>query len=453
MNERQIILKHAATVLVGQLAVVAFGVSDTLIAGRYDPQALAVLSVSAAIYITVYVALLGVLQALLPFFAELYGATKLVDIGKTFHQGIYIWVMLCLLGVLVLLSPQFFLNWTDVPIDLQKQSVSYLSLLAFALPPALFFRLYSSLNQSLGKPQLVTWIQAGALLIKVPLSVLLTFGTEDIPAQGLLGCAMGTVIVNYAMMLVALWSLKTKPLYATLKIWRQLDLPNWIKIHQMTVVGLPNGLSVTVEVTSFTLMALFIARLGTTAAASHQIASNMAALCYMVPLSFSISLSARISFWRGAEDFAAMRQAMTIGFQFVMGLAIAIATTLWIFHSEIAHLYAKDEMVAQMASELLVLIGAYHLVDAMQTVCFFILRSFKITIAPMLVYSVMLWGVGLPGGYVLAYQGCLGISALLEPHAFWLMSIFALLFVCLALVYLIRMSLKQQAQEARYQST
>jgi MATE family multidrug resistance protein len=70
MTEKSIIIKHALTVLVGQLAVVSFGVADTVIAGRYDPQALAILSVSAAIYITVYVALLGVVQALLPIFAE-----------------------------------------------------------------------------------------------------------------------------------------------------------------------------------------------------------------------------------------------------------------------------------------------------------------------------------------------------------------------------------------------
>ena len=60
MSERKTILKHAGTVLVGQLAVVAFGVTDTIIAGRYDSQALAVLSVSSAIYVTVYVTLLGI---------------------------------------------------------------------------------------------------------------------------------------------------------------------------------------------------------------------------------------------------------------------------------------------------------------------------------------------------------------------------------------------------------
>ena len=55
-----------------------------------------------------------------------------------------------------------------------------------------------------------------------------------------------------------------------------------------------------VEVTSFTLMALFIARQGTTASAAHQIASNLAALLYMVPLSLAIATSARVSYWLGA---------------------------------------------------------------------------------------------------------------------------------------------------------
>ena len=451
MTERQIILKHASTVLVGQLAVVAFGVADTLIAGRYDPQALAVLSVSSAIYITVYVALLGVLQALLPFFAELHGAQKTTEIGNTFHQGLYIWMFLSILGVAVLMSPQFFLNWTDVPVALQQQATTYLALLALALPAALFFRLYSSLNQSIGRPQAVTWIQAVALLFKIPISVALTFGLSGLPSLGLMGCALGTVLVNYAMVGVALWSLKSGARYTAMKIWRRLDPPDWSLIRQMAWMGLPNGLSVTVEVTSFTLMALFIARLGVTASASHQIASSMAALGYMVPLSFSIAVSARISYWRGAGQFKEMKHAMIIGFQWVMSLAGGLSALLWLFHEELASLYSKNSAVIHMASELLVLIGFYHLVDALQALCFFVLRSFRMTVAPMLVYSIMLWGMGLPGGYMLSYQGIGSWPAQQSPHAFWTMTILALVLVCAALLVLIRISLKQQFIDARRQ--
>ena len=149
MTERKIILKHAGTVLAGQLAVVAFGVTDTLIAGRYDSHALAVLSVSSAIYITVYVALIGVIQALLPLFAELYGAKKFEKIGAIFRQTLYVWLCISVIGFLILISPYFVLQWTKVPADLQTDIQSYLGLLALALPPALFFRLYSSFNQSI----------------------------------------------------------------------------------------------------------------------------------------------------------------------------------------------------------------------------------------------------------------------------------------------------------------
>ena len=41
MSERHLIAKHALTVWVGQLAVMAFGVTDTVVAGRYAESALA----------------------------------------------------------------------------------------------------------------------------------------------------------------------------------------------------------------------------------------------------------------------------------------------------------------------------------------------------------------------------------------------------------------------------
>jgi hypothetical protein len=52
-------------------------------------------------------------------------------------------------------------------------------------------------------------------------------------------------------------------------------------------------------------------------------------------------------------------------------------------------------------------------------------------------YSVMLWGVGLSGGYLLAYHGFPGISPMQSPHAFWLMSLSALALVGACLLYLV----------------
>ena len=438
MTEKKIILKHALTVLVGQLAVVAFGVTDTVIAGRYEPQALAVLSVSSAVYISVYVSLLGVIQALLPIFAELFGAKKFNSIGYHFRQALYVWCGLSVAGALILLSPYFLLQLTQVPETIQPHSQAYLGALALALPAALFFRLYSSLNQSIGKPRLITWIQIAALLIKIPLSILLTFGISDIAGFGILGCALATVIVSVLMCVIAIWLLKTHHIYSDFQIWHSIEKPDIPKIIQMAKLGIPNGLSVLIEVTSFTLMALFIARLGTLATASHQVAANMTALIYMVPLSFSIAISARLSYWKGAGHIENMRRVIRFGFELIAIEAVVIALILIFFSESIASIYAKDESVMQLSAKLLLIVGFFHLGDAVQTLCFFILRSFKIALLPFIVYAVLLWGVGLTGGYNLTYVGIAGIRPMESPQGFWIMSSVALGLVCISLIYIIK---------------
>ena len=437
MTERKTILKHAGTVLIGQLAVVAFGVTDTIIAGRYDPQALAVLSVSSAVYVSVYVTLLGVIQALLPMFAELYGGKKFSSVGELLRQSLYVWLALSVIGAMVLLSPYFLLESTQVPVSIQAEAQSYLGILAMALPAALFFRLYSSLNQSIGKPRLVTWIQIAALLCKIPLSIVLTFGTSASQGMGIAGCALATVIVSFVMCFIALILLWRSDIYQRFEIWKPMAKPDFAKLKQMAKLGIPNGVSVLVEVTSFTLMALFIARQGTTATASHQIAANMTAFLYMISLSFSIAISARLSYWIGAANFQQMRHVLAIGFQLVVMEALLLATVLFIFSNEIAMVYAKDDQVAKLSAQLLLLVGFYHIGDAVQTLCFFVLRSFKVTFLPMMVYGSMLWGVGLSGGYLLAYEGIGNIAPTQSPDAFWLMSVIALVLVCVGLLLLI----------------
>ena len=96
-----------------------------------------------------------------------------------------------------------------------------------------------------------------------------------------------------------------------------------------------------------------------------------------------------------------------------------------------------DDEVAKISAQLLFLVGFYHIGDALQTLCYFVLRSFKVTFVPMLVYGSMLWGIGLSGGYLLAYEGIGSFSATQSPAAFWLMSVVALGLVCAGLLLLI----------------
>jgi MATE family multidrug resistance protein len=314
VSELRTIARHASTVLVGQLAVMAFGVTDTIVAGRYSEHALAALSVGAAVYVTVFVALIGVLQALLPAWAELYGAGKRHELGKSVRQSLYLAAIGTAIGTTALLFPGTLLRWTEVPAELEADVLRYLGVLVFALPASLLFRLYGTLNQSLGHPRIVTVLQAFSLVVKVPLTIWFCFGGLGLPALGAMGCAWATVVVQWGIVAVAFWLLRTQDFYRPYDIWRAVERPHWPTIGQFARLGIPGGLAVMVEVTSFTLMALFIARQGSIASAAHQVAANVAAVMYMVPLSFSIATSARVSYWLGAGDPKLARRAARTGF-------------------------------------------------------------------------------------------------------------------------------------------
>ncbi|QDL37473.1 MATE family efflux transporter [Rhodoferax sediminis] len=426
MPELKVIIRHAVTVLVGQLAVMAFGVTDTIVAGRYSETSLAALSVGSAIYISVYVALMGVMQALLPVWAEQHGARRLADVGRSLRQALYLCAITIVVGMAALLSPDAVLRWTEVPAALQVEVQRYLGVLALALAPSLLFRIYSTLNQSLGKPQLVTWLQIGSLFVKVPLSIWFAFGGLGLAPQGVVGCAWATLVVNYAMLALALWLLRTQDFYLPYRIWQRLERPDWRQIGEFARLGIPGGLAILVEITSFTLMALFIARQGTAAAASHQIAANLAAVLYMMPLSIAIATSARTSYWLGAGDPRRARAAIRMGFRLVALMAIALSTILFIARGEVAEIYARNPAVIALASALLAWVAAYHLADAVQTLCVFVLRCYRVTVAPLLVYCVLLWGLGLTGGYLLAYHGVGAVHAIASPITFWATSAIAL---------------------------
>ncbi len=71
--------------LVAQLAVMASGVIDTVMAGRLSAVDLAAVGIGNSIYITVFVTAMGVLLALTPIVAQLHGAGRMADMSLGIH--------------------------------------------------------------------------------------------------------------------------------------------------------------------------------------------------------------------------------------------------------------------------------------------------------------------------------------------------------------------------------
>jgi MATE family multidrug resistance protein len=284
----------------------------------------------------------------------------------------------------------------------------------------------------------ITLIQVLALAVKIPLSMWLALGVDGQPGMGLIGCAWATWWVNLAMLLAMIGLLVWAPMYRPLRIGAPWRRPDWATIKPMLAMGLPNGLSLLVEVSSFAFMALFIARLGNLPLAAHQIASNVATLLYMVPLSLSIATSARVSYWIGANQTHRALQVQWLGIRLVACCAMALGLLVWLCRQPLAAVYSQQAEVVALASHLLGWLAVFHLGDAMQALGMFLLRCHKVTLAPLLVYAVMLWGLGLGGGQWIAYHGTPWTAALQDPVAFWISSSLALALTSMIFLWLLR---------------
>jgi MATE family multidrug resistance protein len=91
-----------------------------------------------------------------------------------------------------------------------------------------------------------------------------------------------------------------------------------------------------------------------------------------------------------------------------------------------------------LASQLLAWLALFHLGDAMQALGMFLLRCHKVTLMPLLVYALMLWGLGLGGGQWIAYHGTPWSPALQHPVAFWISSSLALALTSMIFLWLLR---------------
>jgi MATE family multidrug resistance protein len=348
-----------------------------------------------------------------------------------------LWALVSLLGSGLLHHPEPLLTFTQTPVDAQLHAAEYLAIMAWTLPAVLLFRIYASLSQSMGNPHLVSWIQMAGLGLKLPLAFGLTFGMWGFPEWGLSGCALSTLIIQWGMAVTALWRLKRHPLFKPFELWRSDWRPETQTLFNILRLGVPNGITSGVEVTSFTLMALFIARLGPNATASHQIAASLAAFLFMVPMAFSIATSARLSYWIGAGQKQNAWQSVKAGYTWLISLGLVAATTLALLHQDIARLFSAQPQVIEMAGGLLVLVALYHLGDGLQVMGYFLLRSLNVTLLPMVIYVTLLWGLGLWGGHHLAYGG-LGLEPLQHPQAFWISSAMAVMISGLALGLILR---------------
>ncbi len=404
-------------ILVAQIAQMANGVIDTVMAGHASAEDLAAVGIGSAIWMPVFLFSMGVLSALQPIISGYNGSRTLDRIMPATWQGLYIAAASALLMILLVVNvhPVFSL----MGLDSQTAEVAdgYLDAFAWGIPFMLLMVALRGLTDGLGHTRVIMAFSVLGTLINLPLNWMLIYGKFGLPELGGVGCGWATAISNLIAAFAMVFYLNRSPVYRSFHLIADRARPDLANLKYILRIGLPIGFTIFVEASMFCVIALFLASLGPVVVAGHQIALNVTSLTFMVPLSIGMALTLRVAFLVGAGTSGTAHLLSRSSLILAAGTALVFASLLYGFAGAIARLYTSDPQVQSVTVLLVKFAAAFQIADVIQVTCISALRGYKDTRIPMFIMLFSFWGVGLPLGYVLTFTDLI-VGAMGAP-GFW----------------------------------
>ncbi|EPC03708.1 hypothetical protein L861_19430 [Litchfieldella anticariensis FP35 = DSM 16096] len=419
-----------------QLAQAGMGATDVIMTGRLSATDLAAVSVGSSLWMPLMLFMTGTLMGLTPIVAQLLGGGQTQRIRPNVHQALWVALVLGIIAALLLwttVMPIFRLM--GVPQGVATLSASYLAAVAFGMPGVAMFQALRAFSDGMNHTRPSLWISLIGLGVNIPSNFVLIYGgagltglfgtwlpepLQSLPALGALGCGIATALSMWVMSLTMLIYTQRSHAYDPVELWHSPTPPRRAMIAELLYVGLPIGVAIFVEVTLFTLIALFIASLGEITVAAHQVALNFTSILFMLPLSLGMALTVRVGNTLGAGRTQDARFVAWNGMAVCLLAALLNDLILWLASEPVVALYTHNIEVQQLAMSLIGLAMIYQISDSLQVNMAGALRGYKDTRIIMAITLISYWLVGLGGGH---WLGMVGIPALFGPlgvHGYWI---------------------------------
>jgi len=216
-------------------------------AGRYGTLDLAAVGIGSSIYFSVFVALMGVLLALTPIVAHMYGAGRYADIGEELRQSAWLAAALAVISLALFAYPEPFLAIARLEPALEAKVRAYLHALAWSVPASLLFRVFYSFSTAISRPRTVMALTLVGLALKVPLNWVFMYGNLGAPELGSTGCAVATALVSWIVCGLAWAWCWFEPGYGPYRVFARWSWPNAKALGRILSLGLPIGLTFLID--------------------------------------------------------------------------------------------------------------------------------------------------------------------------------------------------------------
>lgn len=382
-----------------QLAQMGMSIIDLMFAGRVSAVDMAGIGLGASLFWPSMLLTTGVLFALTPTIAQLYGAGRTAETGVVAQHGGWIGVVGVVVVSIILYNAEFLYGLFKVDPEAIPIAVGYLHAQAFGLVGLFGYYVLRNLCEGMALTTPAMAIGITCLLLKVPLNYIFVMGAFGIEGMGGIGCGVSTAILFWVQFIAIGVAVYTTRIRLS-RVFEKLHPPDFREIFRLVKLGLPIGLGIFAEVSFFSGTVILIGRFGAETVSAHNAATSFAGVAFMVPLAIAMSSTIRIGNHLGARrpDSAMLTVKVAIGTALVF--ACLMAVVMLVGRSTLATIYTNDVQVLTLSATLFLYCALFQLFDCAQVVLMGCLRGYKDTTKPMFIAIGAYWGIGMPIGLI-----------------------------------------------------
>jgi MATE family multidrug resistance protein len=400
------LLKLSWPVVISRLGIMAMGLSDAIVVGRYSATQLGYHAMAWAPTSVIFTMAIGLLTGVQVMTSRAVGEGRWRETGAVLRRGLSysLWIGL-LSGLLLAVGGPAFLHSIGLERDLADGASRALLIFCLSLPVYTVSVCASSWMEGLSRPGPGAWMMWIANALNLALDLLLVPGSFGLPALGAVGGAWATTGARTLLAAGMLVYIATMPEARALGVFERPARDRAAESEQRRI-GFGAGASNFFEVAAFASMNIIAGWTGGLAVAAWAIVLNVASIVFMVPLGVATGAAVRVGGTYGARDREGVTRAGLVAFATMTVFGLIISLAIWPVAGPIARAYTSDVQTLAMAIPALALACLMFTPDCLQVVTAQALRArgdiwvptFTHLASYILVMMPLAWWLAIPMG-------------------------------------------------------
>lgn len=428
------LLKLAGPVVVSRLGLMAMGLTDVVIVGRYSATQLGYHAIAWGVTTVILTAVIGLQVGVQVMTSRAVGEGRKDKTGAVLRRGVAygFWLGLASMTALLVAGPSL-MQALRLSAELTQGATTVLRVFALCLP---FYAVGVAATfwlEGHGRPgpaAVTIWV---ANAVNLAVGLVLVPGAFGLPALGAVGAATATWFAQGFMAVVMFAYIARMP---EARAWGVFDKPKRDRQAErlQRQVGYGAGASNTFETAAFAGMNVIAGWISALSVAAWAVVINVAAILFMVPLGLATAGGVLVGRAYGARDVAGIWRAGLVVFGTTTAFGAVAALTVWPAAPLLVRAYLSDPAAVALAAPAMAMIGLFVVPDALQVVTSQALRargdvfvpscthlvSYVLLMLPLAWWLAIPMGLGLPG-ILWAVVAASFLAASLLLGRFWML--------------------------------